>query len=38
MVGLLLYITYIIRPNIARALGKLLEFLYNPLPLYNATA
>ena len=38
MVGLLLYATYITRPDIARALGKLSEFLRNPLPLHNAAA
>ena len=38
MVRLLFYITYIIRPDAARALGKLLEFLCNPLPLHDAAA
>ena len=38
MVGLLLYATYITKPDAARALGKLSEFLRNPLPLYNAAA
>ena len=38
MVRLLLYTTYIIRADLARALSKLLEFLRNPLPLYNAAA
>jgi len=31
MVELLLYAIYIIRPNIARALNKLLKFLYNTI-------
>jgi hypothetical protein len=30
--------TCITRPNAARALSKLSEFLRNPLPLYNAVA
>ena len=38
MVGLLLYAAYITRPDAARALSKLSEFLRNPLPLHNATA
>ena len=38
MVKLLFYVTCIIRPNTAGALGKLLEFLYNPLLLYDAAA
>ena len=38
IVRLLLYITYIIRPDAARTLGKLLEFLRNPLPLHDAAA
>ena len=38
MVRSLLYVTTIIRLDIARALSKLLEFLQNPLPLYNAAA
>jgi hypothetical protein len=38
MIRLLLYATYIIRPNRSRALSKLLEFLRNPLLLYDAAA
>jgi len=38
MIGLLLYVTYIMRPNTAKALSKLLEFLYDPLSLHNAAA
>jgi len=38
MVGSLLYVTYIIRPDAARTLSKLLEFLCNPSPLHNAAA
>jgi len=38
MIGLLLYATYIIKPDVAKALSKLSEFLYNPLPLHDATA
>ena len=38
MIGSLLYIIYITRPNTARALSKLLEFLRNLSPLHNAAA
>ena len=38
MVRLLLYATYIIRADSARALSKLLEFLRNPSPLYDTAA